>query len=175
MDAHRRAHRAYPRRPRVDHPGMRGRARADAWPLIVAVGVIALTSLLASATPRLVDRTADAALRDSLASTGLHTELAVTVPIVENAYQPRTLEEDLATHVDDRGAALVAARPAELTGVLAAPVATVTTTPLPMTLGRTDLGAVTMTFAYIARGGEPRVRWLDGGPPTAAPVTPAGL
>jgi putative ABC transport system permease protein len=174
MGAHRQAHRAYPRRPRVDLPGMRGRARADVWPLIVAIGVVALTSLLASVTPRLVDRTADAALRDALASTGLHTELAVTVPFVEDAYQPRTLDPDLAIQVNDPGAALAAALPADLTGVLAAPVATVTTTPLPMTLGRTDLGAVTMTFAYIARGGEPRVRWLDGGPPTAAPVVSAG-
>lgn len=174
MGAHVQAPRAHPRRPRVDLPGMRGRARADVWPLTVAVGVIALTSLLASVTPRLVDRTADAALRDALASTDLHTELAVTVPFVENTRLLRTLEQDLATQVDDRGAALAAALPADLTAVLAAPVATVTTPPLPMTLGRSDLGTVTMTFAYIARGGEPRVRWLDGGPPTAAPVVSAG-
>ena len=171
MGTHRQTPRARARRPRVDLPGMRGRARADLWPLTVAVGVIALTSLLASAAPRLVDRTADSALRDALASAGPRTELSVTVPLVEDPFQPRTLESDLATQVADRGTALVAALPAELTAALTEPVATVTTPPLPVGLVRSDLGAVTMTFAYLARDGrEPRVRWLDGGPPTAAPV-----
>ncbi len=164
------APRAHARRPRVDLPGMRGRARADLWPLTVAVGVIALTSLLASAAPRLVDRTADSALRDALVTAGPRTELTVTVPFVEDSSQPRTLESDLATQVADRGTALAATLPPELTAALTEPVATVTTPPLPVRLSRSDLGAVTMAFAYVARGGEPRVRWIDGGPPTAAPV-----
>ena len=149
---------------------MGGRARADLWPLTLAVGVIALTSLLASVTPRLVDRTADAALRDTLATTALPTAVDVTVPFVADSGQTRTLATDLAAQVAERGTALAAALPAGLAAVLAPPVATVTTTPLPMTLARSDLGAVTMSFAYVAQGGEPQVQWLDGGPATAAPA-----
>ncbi|MCG2801878.1 MAG: hypothetical protein L6311_07265, partial [Cellulomonas sp.] len=142
--------------------------------MIVAVGVVALTSLLASATPRLVDRTADAALRDALVAAGSRTQVAVTVPFVEDSYQERTIDPDLATRVADRGTALAAALPAELTAVLADPVVTVTTPALPMALARSDLGAVTMSFAYVAHDGEPRVRWLDGGPPAGTPVATAG-
>ncbi len=158
------------RRSRVYLPGMGGRARADLWPLTVAVGVIALTILLASITPRLVDRTADAALRDALATTDLASGVVVTVPFVEDDRRPRTLESDLAPQVAERGAALAAALPAGLTAVLAPPVATVTSAPQTMTLERSDLGAVTLTFTYVAQGGEPQVRWREGGPPTAAPV-----
>lgn len=158
------------RRSRVSLPGMGGRARADVWPLTVAVGVIALTIFLASLTPRLVDRTADAALRDALATTDLPSTVVVTVPLLEDNRWPRSLESDLAAQVAERGAALAAALPAGLTAVLAPPVATVTSAPQPMALERNDLGAVTLAFTYVAQGGEPQVRWLDGGPPTSAPV-----
>ena len=60
--------------------GGRARARADLWPLVVAALVVALTVALAVVTPRLVHRTADAAVREAVSRAGPAVDLTVTVP-----------------------------------------------------------------------------------------------
>jgi putative ABC transport system permease protein len=52
-----------PRPPAIHWPSVRGRARADAGPLLLAAAVVTVVTLLASATPPLLRATADDAVR----------------------------------------------------------------------------------------------------------------
>lgn len=149
---------------------MAGRARADRWPLLVTTGVVALTAFLAAATPRLVAGTADAALNDAVSTAGDRAVVSVGVPFSEDPRQARTLEPDLAQWVAEVATQVDAALPVDLSAVLDPPVATVTSTQLPLTLGRSELGEGLLTFAYVWREGASGVTWVDGGPPSAVAV-----
>lgn len=146
-----------------------GRARSDRWPLLVSVGVVALTVLLATVTPRLVTRTTDDALHDALAAAGDRTDVSVGVPLTDDQTVARSLEPDLAQWVAEVATQVENALPARLAAVLDPPVATLTTTRQALDLGHGALGSGELAFAYVWRAGASGVTWTDGGPPAAPP------
>jgi len=146
-------------------PSVRGRARADAGPLLLVAAVVAVVSLLAGAVPALMRATADDAVRDAVRRAGDRADIQVHArwepddgPGGGRLRFPRLAEDvtDLRNRVTDAlGTGLRAA--------LRPPAATVTSS----TLKITD-GSVLRTFelAYLADG--PAVTWIAGGPPGPA-------
>ncbi|BEL02980.1 FtsX-like permease family protein [Actinoplanes sichuanensis] len=146
---------------------IRGRFRADAGPLALSALVVLLVSVLAGAVPGLMERTADAAVRDAVVRAGDSAEITVTArwepddTLTGRARAPRLAED-----VDDlRLRALDEIGP-ELRTMLRPPVAAVTSP----TLKVTD-GSVLRTFrmAYLSGGAGPLVTWTAG----TAPAAPA--
>ncbi|MBO3743035.1 ABC transporter permease [Actinoplanes sp. NEAU-H7] len=150
-------------------PSVRGRARADAGPLILSALVVALVSVLAGAVPGLMRDTADAAVRDAVRRAGTSADVTV-----QARWEPDDFTSDgspgrmrmpyLAADLADlRGRSLEQLGP-DLRAALRPPVASVITP----TLRFTD-GSVLRTFrmAYLDGGDGPRVEWIDGSAPSA--------
>lgn len=169
------------RRPRPGVPlaGLVERGRRDRWPLALTAAVLALTAFLAVVTPRLVDRTADDAVRTTVRDAGVLADTVVTQPFDDVRFGPQgpprgSAEETvaLAEQLDD-------GLPPELAPVLGPPVAAVvspvlrTAVPLPR-----ELGPLGVRLAWSWAGGAPGVRWTSGaapGPPADTPAGPAGV
>ncbi|MGW4637205.1 FtsX-like permease family protein [Sphaerisporangium sp. NPDC004334] len=170
--ARRRAARWWP--PGLHWPSVRGRALADAGPLLLAAAVVVVVTLLAGAVPPLLRATADDAVRDAVGRDA-DDDLVVRARWEDDGGQnggrvrlPR-LAEDVGDFRDRAAEALTP----RLRAALRPPLATVTSTPLKITDG-----SVLRTFqlAYLATGdgedGRPRVTWIAGRAPE--PSTPSG-
>jgi putative ABC transport system permease protein len=158
--------------PALHWPSIRGRARADAGPLLLAAVVVAVVTLLAGAVPPLLRATADRAVQDAVGRAGDDADVLVHAgwESDDGPNGTRVRVPRLAEVVDDfRGRAADALGPG-LRAALRPPVATVTSTILKITDG-----SVLRTFqlAYLAdeRGTGPHVTWIAGGPPR--PAVPA--
>ena len=145
---------------------VRGRARTDRWPLLVAVAVVALTAFLTVVTPRLADRTADQAVHDAVARAGPAADTTITVPFEDlDRTEPFTDPAGETTRVLPE---LTGALPPELGPVVADPVAAVLTRALPLTLPPASRLPVTQVrLAWLWRNGGPEVSWVAGSAPGA--------
>lgn len=137
----------------------RRRARQDAGLLLGAAALLLATLLLTLAVPRLVERTADVAVREAVVAAGLDADLVgVTGPdptgVVENPPdQLRRAADWLAgTFGDDIGA----------------PSMSLTSG---MTTVRSPVGRFGADLVHVATWGEttPPVRWVTGRPPAPVP------
>ncbi len=143
-----------------------GRARADAWPLLLSATVVALTALLATITPRLADSTADSTVRTAVATAGADAELRASEVFTENPFEARDLHPALAETVADRAAALEGSLPPRLAEVLDAPVGTGKTLAL-YSGPQGDVPDPALRLVHLWRGGRPDVTWVTGGPARA--------
>lgn len=160
-----------PGRPGVPLAGVLRRSRADRWPLLLVVLVVALTSVLAVTTPRVVGRNADAAVRSAVRDAGALADTTMTAPFPELGYGPLTVPRDSATETLTTAARLDAALPPGLGRVLDPPVSAVVSRALPLPDRPVDLalGPVALRTAWVADDAEPEVGWVAG----VAPALPA--
>jgi putative ABC transport system permease protein len=149
---------------------IRGRARADAGPLLLSALVVAVVTLLAGAVPVLLRSTADQAVREAVRSAADQADVRVEARWESDdgvnggrARNPR-LAEDL---IDLRNRALGELGP--LRSALRPPVG-FSASP---TLRVTD-GSVLRTFQldYLSGGSGPAVTWISGTAPAATPKQP---
>jgi putative ABC transport system permease protein len=156
------------RLPALHWPSVRGRACADAGPLLLVAAVVAAVAFLAGAVPPLLRATADDAVQDTVRRAGDDADVLVHAgwerddgPSGGRVRMPRLAEEvdELRDHASfELGLSLHA--------VLQPPVAVVTSP----VLNVTD-GSVLRTFqlAYLAAdGGGPAVTWVAGTAPGPA-------
>ncbi|WP_433830652.1 FtsX-like permease family protein [Actinoplanes sp. CA-015351] len=149
--------------PILHWPSVRGRARADAGPLLLTAVVVAVVSALAGAVPSLLRSTADDAVRDAVRRAGSAADVTVTARWEPDDGEtgrirmPRLAEDVTALReraLDELGGGLRAA--------LLPPVAGVTTPTLKVTDGSV---LRTLRLGYLSRDGGPAVTWLTGGEP----------
>jgi putative ABC transport system permease protein len=155
----------------LHRPSIRGRARADAGPLLLIAGVVAVVSLLAGAVPPLIRNTDDEATRDTIRRAGYEAAVQVQARW-EDDYGPnggRVRAPDLADDVDNfRQRAGEALDPA-LGSALAPPVTEVSSISLVLTDGSVQRH---FQLEYVRSGADgPAVTWIAGGPPR--PAVPA--
>ncbi|SDT02575.1 FtsX-like permease family protein [Actinoplanes derwentensis] len=147
--------------------GIRGRARADAGPLLLVAVVVTLVSALSGAIPVLAGDTADAAVRDAVRRAGPAADTTVQARwepdygMTGRLRMPRLADDiaDLrARSSDELGPAL---RP-----VMLPPVSSVITPTLKITDGSV---LRTLRMAYLSGDGDgPRVDWVAGAEPAPA-------
>jgi putative ABC transport system permease protein len=149
-------------------PAVVGRLRADRWPLLLATAVLAVTSALAVATPRLIQRTADDAIRHAV-TTADDVEVTAVRPLVSDPARPRVHDAYLAAATADLAELIDRDLPPTLGEVLAEPVTTIATSPL-MALGleqgwQGEVALPSVRMYHLWRDGAPAVEWVTGGPP----------
>ncbi|MBB2940846.1 putative ABC transport system permease protein [Actinoplanes lutulentus] len=149
--------------PVLHWPSIRGRARADAGPLVLTAVVVAVVSALAGAVPSLLRSTADEAVRDAVRRAGSNADVTVTARWEPDDGEtgrirmPRLAEDVTALReraLNELGGGLRAA--------LLPPVAGVITPTLKVTDGSV---LRTLRLGYLSRDGGPAVTWLTGGEP----------
>ncbi|MBF8185642.1 ABC transporter permease [Nonomuraea sp. K274] len=157
-------------RPPVLHwPSIRGRALADAGPLLLVAAVVAVVTLLAGAVPPLLSATADDAVQDAFRRANGDADIAVHARWEDDdgPNGGRVRHPRLAEDVDDfRDRAAEALGPS-LRAALHPPVATVTSAALKITDGSV-LRTFQLTYLANDHGRGPHVTWIAGGPPRAA-------
>jgi len=158
-----------PRPPALHWPSVRGRARADALPLLLGGAVVAIVTLLTGVVPPLLSATAADAVREAVRHAGDDAAVRARAdweydggPRGGRVRIPR-LAEDVRDFRDRAGDDLGP----ELRASLRAPVATVTSPALKITDGSV-LRTFQLTYLLGDDPGGPRVTWLSGGPPRAA-------
>lgn len=155
--------------PSVSLPAVVGRLRADRGPLALVLVVVVLATTVASAVPRLMERTADAAVRYSVATAGVDAELTALRPIQESPWEERTLRVDIAAGLAGLADQVRADMGDALADILAEPVTTVATSSL---APATPSGPVLHSLRMYHLGADAaHVEWLSGGP---APATLTG-
>ncbi|MET0789040.1 MAG: FtsX-like permease family protein [Cellulomonas sp.] len=140
------------------------RARADLWPLLVTVLVVALTVGLTDAVPRLLGDRADVAVRAAVAQADPAADLLLTSTYGPGASDPTADARDTTRSVDDEARRIDHALPPSLQPVLGPPVAAATSIDLTLSTPGLPTGGV-LWMTYLWAGQEPAVRWLDGGAP----------
>lgn len=164
-----------PRRPAPHWPSVRGRARADAGPLLLVAAVVTVVTLLAGAAPPLLRATADDAVRDATRTAGRDADVLAhagwaydDAPGGGRIRDPR-LAEDVDRVRDQAEAALDPV----LRGVLRPPVAVVSGPTLKVTDGSV-LRTFQLNYLVDERGpySDHQVTWIAGGPP--GPSVPPG-
>jgi putative ABC transport system permease protein len=143
--------------------GIRGRARADAGPLLLSALVVLLVSVLAGAVPGLMEQTADAAVRDAVRRAGTDADITVSARWEpDDTPDGRGRMPRLSEDVDAlRDRALDELGP-ELSGMLRTPVASVISPSLKVV----DADAPrTFRLGYLSAGDGPRVEWVAGAAP----------
>ena len=139
------------RLPRLHLPSIRGRAWADRGPLLLAAVVVALATLLASAVPPQVRKTADDAVKDAVVRAGANADIVVNAPFEreENPTLARVRQPGSAEAVDQSVRIARFRLGPGLAAVLSPPVASVTTTELRVT---GNLPGRTFRLAYVVGG-----------------------
>lgn len=152
----------WPRTGRLHWPSVRGRARADAGPLLLVAAVVAAVTLLAGAVPPLLRDTADDAVRDAVADSGAGITVHALWERDDGPTRGRVRVPKLADDVDDLRIRAAFRLGPELRGILQPPIAVVTSP----VLNVTD-GSVLRKFqlAYLAAETGPDVTWIAGTAP----------
>lgn len=140
------------------------RARADLWPLLVTVLVVALTVGLTDAVPRLLSDRADTAVRTAVAQADPAADLLVTSTYGPGASDPTAGPLDTTGSVDSQAVVIDRALPTSLQPVLGPPVAAATSIDLTLSTPALPTGGV-LWMTYLWAGHEPAVRWVEGGAP----------
>ncbi|MEU7777664.1 FtsX-like permease family protein [Micromonospora parva] len=146
-------------------PSIRGRARADAGPLLLTAAVIAAVALLAGAVPALLRAAADDAVQDAVRRAGNDANVLVHADWERddgpNGGRIRTA--GLADDVEDFRARATYALGADLDAALLPPVAVVSGPILSITEGSVPR---TFQFTYLADDRDgPAVTWIAGSAP----------
>ncbi|GGM65677.1 ABC transporter permease [Dactylosporangium sucinum] len=143
-------------------PSIRGRARADAGPLLLVAAVVAAITLLAGAVPPLLRDTADDAVRDAVATAGAGLTVHALWERDDGPTRGRVRMPRLADDVDDLRTRAASQLGPELRSILQPPIAVVTSP----VLNVTD-GSVLRKFqlTYLAADDGPDVTWIAGAPP----------
>ncbi|MFG1603141.1 ABC transporter permease [Actinoplanes sp. NPDC049265] len=155
------------RLPVVHWPSVRGRARADVGLLLLVAVVVAVSALLAGATPALLRSTTDATIRDAVRSAGDDgAVVAHSSWDYDDALGGRQRKPDLAAEMDVFRLRAESSLDPDLRAALRPPV---------MTAGGPSFnvtdGSLLRTFQYSYlsdnRGAfsAGRVTWIAGGPP----------
>lgn len=149
-------------------PSVRGRARADAGPLLLTAAVVAAVALLTGAAPPLLRAAADDAVRDAVRRAGHDSNVLVHADWArdDGPTGGRFRIPRLAGDIDDfRDRAAYALGP-DLDAALLPPVAVVTGPVLRITDGTV---LRTFQFTYLADdAGGPDVTWIAGSAPGPA-------
>ncbi|WP_433303253.1 FtsX-like permease family protein [Actinoplanes sp. CA-030573] len=151
--------------PALHWPSIRGRARADAGPLLLVAAVVLVITVLTAAVPPLMRSTADRATRDAVRRAGPDAAIQVQARW-EDDYGPtggRVRNQALAADVDDFWGRAVAALDPDLREVVRPPVTTATS----ISLAVTD-GSIQRRFQldYVQNdSGGPAVTWVAGKEP----------
>ncbi len=136
-------------------------ARADLWPLLVTMLVVALTVGLSVAVPTALADRADTAVRIGVADANPRADLLVTAPYAAGASDPTAGATDTTGGVDDVARTITDSLPGSVRRVLGPAVAAATSTDLSFsTPGLSTAGVLWMS--YLWSGQEPGVRWLQG-------------
>ncbi|GAA4452221.1 FtsX-like permease family protein [Phytohabitans houttuyneae] len=163
------------RLPALHWPSVRGRARADAGPLLLVAAVVALVTLLAGAAPPMLRATADDAVRDATRTAGRDADV-----LAHSGWEyddapggGRTRNPRLAEEVDGFRDQADAALDPVVRGVLRPPVAVVSGPTLKVTDGSV-LRTFQLNYLVDERGAysDRQVTWVAGTPP-APSVPPA--
>ena len=148
-------------------PSIRGRARADAGPLLLVALVVAGVSLLAAAVPPLIRHTADDAARAAIRDHPDESAVRVDARWTED-YGPnggRVRDSHLADDVESLGARAITGLDPALRDALRPPVTTVTSPSLQITDGSVQRH---FQIDYLRSGADgPRVTWVAGKAPAA--------
>ncbi|HEV7654452.1 MAG TPA: FtsX-like permease family protein [Mycobacteriales bacterium] len=144
-------------------------AWAERWSLLLAAVVVGVATLLASAVPVAIGRTADDAVRDAVTRAGTDATVVVNAPFEEEDPSQRLRVSRTAAILDqDASLARFQLGPA-LAAAFRPPVPALRSTLLQVTGGGPGR---TFRLAYV---GGARVAWVAGGPPAAAvPAAAAG-
>ncbi|MCA2219470.1 ABC transporter permease [Jidongwangia harbinensis] len=158
------------RPPAIHWPSVRGRARADAGPLLLVAAVVAVVTLLAGATPPLIRATADDAVRDAVRSAGPDAEVVATARFdYDDGVDGRVRNPGLREDVEDFRNRVDDALDPRLRAVLRRPVSVVSGPTFDVTDGSL---LRTFQFTYLAdeRGAHSatQVTWIAGHEPRAA-------
>ncbi|WP_426593772.1 FtsX-like permease family protein [Cellulomonas sp. McL0617] len=140
------------------------RARADAWPLLVTMFVVALTVGLTVAVPTLLSGRADDAVRTAVARSDPPVDLVVTSSYGAGESNAEADATDTVSSVDDAARGIAAALPPSLRAVLGAPVAAATSTDLGISTPGMPTGGI-LWMSYLWAGQEPAVSWVAGTAP----------
>ncbi|MEZ0448048.1 FtsX-like permease family protein [Cellulomonas sp. ICMP 17802] len=140
------------------------RSRADLWPLLVSLVVVALTIGLTDAVPRLLSDRADTAVRTAVAHADPPADLVVTSSYGPGASDATAGPSDTTTSVDDAARMIDRALPASLQPVLGPPVADATGIDLALSTPGLPTGGI-LWMTYLWAGQAPAVGWLAGGAP----------
>ena len=154
-------------RPRTHLPSILGRARADAWPLVLVVLVVALAVFVACVVPRLDERSADEAVAAAVEGAGGAAGITLVAPLDEPAMDGR-VRTDPATMTGELGPQVADFLPPELDAALADPVGTLLSTPFAIASAPAELGSASLRLGYVADPVAPEVVWIEGGPGTSA-------
>ncbi|GIJ60722.1 FtsX-like permease family protein [Virgisporangium aurantiacum] len=154
--------------PRVHWPSVRGRARADAGPLLLAGVVLMVVTLLATAAPPLLRATADDAVRDAVRRAGPTADVLTHARWIPDDAPGggRTRVPDLAEDVDEFRRRAENALTPDLRRVLRPPTTIVSSPTLRITDG-SQLRTFQLNYLADARGAASAtaVTWVAGGPP----------
>ena len=153
------------RGPALHWPSIRGRARADAGPLVLVAGVVLVVTLLAAAVSPLMRATATDAARDAIRRAGPDAAVQVEAPWGDDygLNGGRVRNEQLAADVDDFRSKAKDALDPDLSDALKPPVTVVTS----VSLAVAD-GSVQRRFQldYVQNdSGGPAVTWVAGHAP----------
>ncbi|QTE30970.1 ABC transporter permease [Pengzhenrongella sicca] len=141
-------------------------ARADLWPLLVTVAVVAVVGAGASVGPRLLAATADETVRVAVDTTAA-SDLTVTAPFTDDFRIEGRAPRDTALIVKSNASRIDGALPDDLAPLFAAPLVTVSTVRLPLAIPDGQNEAV-LRLAYVWDGADAAVDWVEGGAPVAA-------
>ncbi|WP_127505960.1 FtsX-like permease family protein [Actinoplanes solisilvae] len=158
--------------PAVHWPSVRGRARADAGPLLLVAAVVAVVALLAGGTPPLLRGTSDDAVRDAIRRAPDSAAVQVDAEWADE-YGPtggRQRQPHLAEDVDSLGVLAQTSLLPSLQKSLRPPVTSVSTVSLAITDGSVQR-RLRLEYLHTAAGG-PVVTWVAGGPPRASTKIP---
>jgi putative ABC transport system permease protein len=158
------------RLPAPHWPTIRGRARADAGPLLLSGVVVALVVLLAGAVPALLRAAADDAVRDAVAHSHGYADVTATAPWpADNTATGRIRSPQTAQELETlRLQALNELGP--LHAILTPPVVTAISPSLSVAAEGPQR---TFRLAYLSDGDGPRVTWIAGTEPGRAFPTAA--
>jgi putative ABC transport system permease protein len=152
--------------------GTRARVAAAPAAWVLCLVVVALATVLAVVVPSAVAATADDTVRAAVADAGHGADTVVSAPFVSDLDTPSARQDDAAAETRATADTLTAGLPPELSGVLAAPVATASTREVLLALPADRavvLGPTTLRLDWVARPGGAAVTWSTGTVPGASP------
>ncbi|MBU2665035.1 ABC transporter permease [Actinoplanes bogorensis] len=151
--------------PRLHWPSVRGRARADAGPLLLTAGVVTAVVLLAGSTPPLIRQTSDDATRDAVRRAADDAAVRVEAEWPDD-YGPnggRMRSPQLAADVSDVAARAAGELDPTLSSALRPPVTSVSSVSLMITDGSVQRR---LRLEYLGTPtGQPAVTWVAGRAP----------